>query len=124
MKMFAVSDDEVRYGSVRIVPLMFQADIMRALDGVADARAGNIKVTSTMKSKQLQLNPNKTSFIMFGKKTLVEDATIEVAISPITCGSVVTKEKVADKCLGDMFHQGVLAASVIATIKDREPEVR
>ena len=103
---------------------MFQDDIMRAVGGVAAARAGNVKVDSTMKSKQLILNPDKTNFIMFGQKKQVEDARKEVALSPLMCGNFVTKEKVADKWLGDLFHQDGLAASVLATINDREPKVK
>ena len=76
-----------------------------------------------MKSKHLKLNPDKTSFIMFGHKKQVENARRDIARSQITCGSFVTKEKVADKWLGNMFHQGGLGASVIATIDDREPKV-
>ena len=45
-------------------------------------------------------------------------------LSPIMCGSFMTKEKVEDKWLGDMFHQDGLAASVMATITSREAKVK
>ena len=45
-------------------------------------------------------------------------------MSPIMCGSFMTKEKVEDKWLGDMFHQDGLAASVMATITSREAKVK
>ena len=122
--MFQGSEDEVRYGGVRMLPLMFQDDIMRAVDSISAARAGNVKVDSVMKSKQLCLNPDKTGYIMFGHKREVAAAREEVVVSPIVCGNFITKEKVADKWLGDMFHQEGLAASVIATIDDREPKVK
>ena len=77
---------------------------MRLVDGVDAARAGNIKVDSTMKSKQLQLNPDKNNFILLGPNKLVENARREVLMSPLMCGNFVTRAKVADKWLCDLFH--------------------
>ena len=34
------------------------------------------------------------------------------------CDDFITKEKVADKCLGFIFHQDRLAESVVATISE------
>ena len=45
-------------------------------------------------------------------------------MSPIMCGRFMTKEKVEDKWLGNMFHQDGLAASVMATITSREAKVK
>ena len=124
VEMFMGSEDEIGYGGVRILPLMFQDDIMRVTDSVAAARSGNVKVASVMRSKQLCLNPDKTGFIMFGKRKGVEEARRLIERNPVMCGNFITKEKIADKWLGDMFHQEGLAASVIATIKDREAKVK
>ena len=124
MDIFAGSEEEVRYGGVRILPLMFQDDIMRVADGVSAARAGNVKVAFTMNSKQLQLNKDKTSYIIVGSGKQAENARTDIERLPIMCGSFATKEKVSDKWLGDMFHQGGLELSVMATIEDREPKVK
>ena len=101
--MFMGSEEEIKFGSVRILPVMFQDDIMRAVDSVASAKAGNVKVAAVMRGKQLRLNPDKTGFIMFGKKKDVEAAREEIARAPITCGDFITHEKVSDKWLGDNF---------------------
>ena len=69
-----------------------------------------------MKSKQLCLNQDKTSFILFGKKKQVEESRQLIEAGPILCGNFITKEKVCDKWLGDMFHQDGLADSVLATV--------
>ena len=122
--MFAGSEDELCYGGVRVLPLMFQDDILRGTGSVLSARAGNIKVAAVMRSKQLRLNQDKTGFIIFGKKKQVEEARKEIKMEPIMCGDFVTKEKVSDKWLGDIFHQDGLAASVSATIEDRVPKVK
>ena len=65
--MFMDSEEEVWYGGVRVLPTMFQDDIMRAADSIEAARAGNVKIADVMNSKQLTLNPDKTGFILFGK---------------------------------------------------------
>ena len=122
--MFTGSEDEIGYGGVRVLPLMFQDDIMRAAGSVLSARAGNIKVAAVMRSKQLCLNPDKTGYIIFGKRKSVEVVRSEIEKEPIMCGDFITKEKVCDKWLGDMFHQDGLAASVVATIKERMPKVK
>ena len=89
---------------MRIMPVMFQDDVMRVVDSIDAARAGNIKVASTMKSKQIKLNEDTTSYIMFGSKKQVENARVEIKQSPITCDNFITNEKICDKWLGDMFH--------------------
>ena len=94
-------------------------DIIRALGSVEEARVGNVKLANIVHSKQLFLNRDKTWFIMFGNKANICEAREEVERSPIWCGNFITKEKKADKWLGDIFHQDGLAESVVATIKDR-----
>ena len=88
--MFGGSEQEVRYGGVRVLPAIFQDDIMRASDSVESARAGNIKMYSVMNSKQLALNHNNTGFILFGKKDKVAKARQQIAASPILYGDCVT----------------------------------
>jgi hypothetical protein len=124
VEVFKESEDEIAYGEVRMLPVMFQDDIMRGVDSVLAARAGNVKVDSVINSKQLKLNQDKTCYILFGRKKEVEMARKEIEGSPIMCGNFVTKEKVMDKWLGDIFHQGGLAASVHATIEDRKAKVK
>ena len=87
---------------------MFQDDIMRVVNCVDSARAGNVKTSSTMKSKQLQLNKDKTAYVIFGKKKQKEYARKEIDVCPIYCGDFITKEKVTEKWLGDIFHQAGL----------------
>ena len=51
--------------------------------------------------------------------SLVKKAREEISWSPLQCGNFITKQKVSDKWLGDIFHQAGLAASVMATVTDR-----
>ena len=118
--MFRGSEDEAKYGSVEIAPVMFQDDIMRAVDSVDAARAGNVKMDVVMSQKSLQLNRDKSVCILFGPKKKVEEVRKELETRPLVCGSFVTKEKLSDKWLGDMLVGGPgLGASVTATIEER-----
>ena len=44
MDMFAGSEEELGYGGVRVLPLMFQDDALRATGSVLSARAKNVNV--------------------------------------------------------------------------------
>ena len=68
----------------------------------------DIKISSTMKSKELQLSKDKTAYVIFGKKKQKEGARKEIDVCPIYCGDFITKEKVTEKWLGDIFHQAGL----------------
>ena len=97
---------------------------MRVVNCVDSARAGNVKVSSSMKSKQLQLNKDITAYVIFRKKKQKEGAMKEIDVCSIYCGDFITKEKVTEKWLGDIFHQAGLEECVMATIKEREPKVK
>ena len=51
--------------------------------------------------------------------SLVKKAREEISWSPLKCGNFITKQKVSDNWLGDIFNQAGLAASVMATVTDR-----
>ena len=63
---FEGSGDEVSYGSVRLQPMSFQDEIARIVSDVGSAQAGNVKISSMMKEKQLEVHPDKTGFIVLG----------------------------------------------------------
>ena len=100
-EMFQGSSDEASYGHIRLQP---------------DAEMGQ---------KQLVFNGYKTGYIIFGTKKEVRKYKEKLSDNPLMCGSIVTKEKVMDKYLGDILHTGhSLESSVLATIKDREGKVK
>ena len=59
MDIFSGIEEELGYGGVRVLPLMFQGDILRATWSVLSARARNVKVAAVMRSKQMRLNPDR-----------------------------------------------------------------
>ena len=52
---FKGTQEEVRYGSVEMGPLIFQDDLLENSPGVKEARAANVKVAAVMKEKRLHL---------------------------------------------------------------------
>ena len=57
---FQGSQEEIRYGSVEMGPLIFQDDLLEGSPGVIEARAANIRVATVMKQKRLTLNEDKS----------------------------------------------------------------
>ena len=112
------------YGEVRVPPVIFQDDILRLGDSISSVKAGNMKVSNVMNQKRLTLNADKTCFIMIGKEVPKNRARLLIERSPIVCGDFIVKEKAQDKYLGDVLHEGGCAASVLATVKDREGKVK
>ena len=123
-EMFCGSSDEMYYGNVRLQPVIFQDDILRLGDSLVSVRVGNVKLNDVMGQKKLKFNSDKTGFIMMGDVTAKNRSRLLIKRSPIKCGEFDVKEKLQDKYLGDVFHNDGLAASVRATVKDRQGKVK
>ena len=67
-RYFYGSTDECNYGPVRMQPMSFQDDLSRIVLDTAGARAGNVKLASVLKEKQLEAHSDKTGFVVFGTK--------------------------------------------------------
>ena len=72
-----------------------------------------------MESKLLDLNTDKSCFIVMGKKQVVKDLRNDLQASPLTLCGMEMKEKVSDKYLGDYIHSGGPGPSVHCTISNR-----
>ena len=59
-EQFGTSQQEAQYGKIRLQPLLYQDDVARGVVTVASARAGNEKMVAVTRSKQLQLNLDKS----------------------------------------------------------------
>ena len=100
-------------------PLIFQDDISRLNSSLENAQAGNIYVESCMESKLLDLNTDKSCYILMGSKKCVKMLESELSVTPLTlCGDKM-KGKVSDKYLGDYIHSMGPSASVQCTISYR-----
>ena len=78
---------------------------------------------SETNTKQLELLPDTTGFIIMGKGEARQKMEKEVIENPIMCGPFSTPRKTKD-WLGDLFHEDGLSASVNATILERTPQAK
>ena len=85
-----------------------------------DAQAGNIRIESCLESKLLDLNTDKTVYIVIGNKKVSEKLRDDIKKEPLTINNTEIKEKEKYKYLGDIIHKDGLSASADATVKARE----
>ena len=65
---FELSQYEISYSQIRLQPLIFQDDLSRLSSSVENAQAGNIYIEACMESKLLDLNTDKSCYIVLGNK--------------------------------------------------------
>merc|ERR1712030_299472 len=70
---FEGSSSEISYGNVRIEPLCFQDDVARVCNSVEAAQAGCDKMAAVTNLKQLEINVDKSSFILLGNKRRISE---------------------------------------------------
>ena len=121
---FQGSQEELRYGSVEMGPLLFQDDLLEGSPGVTEARSANIRVAMVMKEKRLCLNEDKSVCLVWGTVRQQKEIRAELKERPLRCGDVTVKVTECDKWLGDYLHCGGLAASVTETLRKRDGKVR
>ena len=78
---------------------------------------------SCMESKLLDLNVDKSCYMIIGKGKTEDCLRQQFLRHPLTLCNILMKEKVADKYLGDIISSGGLAVSADATIQDRYSRV-
>ena len=116
---FSKSEHEISYFDLRLQPTIFQDDISRLSSSRVSAQTGNIFVSSCMESKLLDLNVDKSCFIIIGNTSYTQDLRNEIKQYPLQLCGIMMKEKTTDKYLGDLISSEGLASSVHATIMDR-----
>ena len=99
---------KMAYGSVEVLPYMFQDDFGNTCDSVLSARVANMKVDVMAKEKRLTLNQDKTVCLVMGSKEQKEEVMRELELKPLMCGEFETKLVKYDKWLGDWIHSGGL----------------
>ena len=116
---FKNSNHEISYSDTKIQPLIFQDDISRICASPSDAQAGNLIIEAVMESKLLDLNLDKSCYILIGNKKEALKMKNELEENPLTlCGNPMV-EKVSDKYLGDYIHMDGTEASIHCTISNR-----
>ena len=121
---FEGSQEELRYGSVEMGPLMFQDDLLAGSPGLTEARAANMRINMVMKEKRLRLNKDKSVCLVWGSAKQKKEIKEELKMNPLKCGEVVMIMTDSDNWLGDYLHSDGLAASALQTIIQREDKVK
>ena len=116
---FASSQDEICYGRVRIESLIFQDDVARCSTSRDRAQNGNIRIETIMKSKQLDVHPDKTCYLLTTGKENYNKIQQEIVDNPLMYDNFVVKNKKQQKYLGDIIHEDGPAASHFATVVER-----
>ena len=93
---FNNSQEEARYGSVRIQPQSFQDNILRVAPNLSSACSGNIKMHMMLSERLLQCHPSKTCFVLFGSKEYEEQIREDMKLCPLKFGEFLIKEKDQD----------------------------
>ena len=115
---------EIAYGSVELLPLLFQDDFGNTCDNILSARVANIKVDVMAKEKRLTMNKDKTVCLVMGTNKQKEEVRKQLELKPLMCGDFETRMVDSDKWLGDWLHSGGSGESCHETIRQREGKVR
>ena len=102
-QFFSKSEHEISYFDLRLQPTIFQDDISRLSSSRVSAQTGNIFVSSCMESKLLDLNVDKSCFIIIGNTSYTQDLRNEIKQYPLQLCGIMMKEKTTDKYLGDLI---------------------
>ena len=86
-------EDEMRYGSVKLGPLIFQDDVLHGADGIKQARNANNKMANVVRKLNLRFNEDKTFCIAIGSVKQRRTIQEELKIKPLLCGSFESKLK-------------------------------
>ena len=121
---FDNSTDELYYGRVRVQPLLYQDDIIRAATSRDRAQSVNLRIEAIMKSKQLEVHPDKSCFLLLANQNRKNLIVEEIRSNPLTYGNdFEIKNKSQEKYLGDYLDEAGNTASILTTIKQRKGRV-
>ena len=78
MDSFTDSEDELYYGEVRIQPMLYQDDIIRLSSSREKVQNGNDRIEAIMKSKQLEVHPEKSCFLVVDNGNKMQEIRNEI----------------------------------------------
>ena len=120
---FSKSEHEISYVDLRLQPTIFQDDLSRMTSSRSAAQAGNEYIKSCMEVKLLDLNVDKSCFILIGNDSISKDVRNELLKHPLELCGKQMKERESDKYLGDILSCKGLSHSAHLTIMDRYSRV-
>ena len=84
---------QLEYGSVPMAPVMFQDDLANCSDSLENAKESSIRVDVLTKLLCLDLNRDKTVYILIGSKKQKEETRRRLKNEPLMCGQFEMKEE-------------------------------
>ena len=105
---------------MELAPLLLQDDALRLCTTVEGARYGVEKFQTIMDSKCLDLNPDKSVYLLAGRRKNLEKIREEIARDPFLYRGEKIKEKTAEKWLGSMINAAGIKESTISTLNERK----
>ena len=78
------SEYEISYLFLRLQPLIYQDDLSRMSTSAKNAQAGNDIIEHCMESKLLDLHPEKSCYIVFGKDEVTKNLKKEIEENPLS----------------------------------------
>ena len=115
---------QVDYGTVPLAPVMFQDDLADCSGSLDNARESNRRVDVLTKQLCLELNRDKSVYILQGSKKQKEQIRLQILKEPLMCGQFHMKEEKVSKWLGHYLSSEGLAISVAETVKHRDSKIR
>ena len=110
---------EISYNDLKIQPLIYQDDIARIADSVVNAQKGNDTIENIMESKLLDLNTDKSKYVIIASAKERSKFRRELEVTPLSLYGLPLKESKAEKYLGDLIHSEGNGASAAATVGER-----
>ena len=108
----------VKYDDIALAPLLYQDDLFNMSNSREAAQEANDRMESLLESKLLDLNTQKTCFIITGGKKGRKRLEKDVENSPLMIYNSRMKQVTVEKYLG-MQLAATAAASVTATVNKR-----
>ena len=116
---FSQSYHEISYGNLNLQPLLFQDDVMRASESIESLIFGNQIIDHIMKEKVLELNTDKSNYMLIGEDKVTIEIRKELSQRVIRLGGQPIKESKSEKYLGDHIHNLGNNQSIIETVRKR-----
>ena len=105
---------------MRLAPLQFQDDSLRLTTSLEGARDGCRRMELIMGSKALDINTDKSIYLLAANKKNMKRIRDEIEKTPIIYNGKKLKEKTTEKWLGSVIDARGVKESTITTINERK----
>ena len=113
---FPSSNYNISYGKVKVEPLLLQDDSVSFSTSQSGAQDSSRRMEMLMKSKQLEINVDKSVMLLFSSKRRKQKIIKEISNKPVYYDSIKLGIKTQEKWLGDVIDSGGDSDSISATI--------